>query len=394
MTGSGKTVWVQSLLQQAQNVIEPPPERIIRCYSQWQLAYSELLNTVPNIEFVKGIPENLEQDSYFDVHKRNLIVIDDQMIEAGNDNRIVNLFTKGSHHRNLSVIYIVQNLFHQGKGNRNISLNSHYLVLFKNPRDKLQILTLAKQMYPRQTDWFLRQYEEAVQRPFGYLFVDLKSTTQDNCRLRTNVLPNEEKFDKGGVEANISQELLQYLKQQNVMIPPVIPEMQRLQNNMDKLLYRTDLGEYDKAKHYTQLQNKYLTFKQQLNSRPRELNPRYSEEQREISSNILPGHVPPLIQESVTVQAVVETPTTIQVTTAKQPMAAQATPAEASLLSSILTPPPTVELMSPPKKRKRPRIPQLKNYLDDDAQKTYGPFRRTRRNRKESPYKYPGAEDY
>ena len=95
MTGSGKTVWVQSLLQQAQNVIEPPPESIIWCYSQWQPAYSELLNTVPNIEFVKGIPENLEQDSYFNDSKGNLNVIDDQMIEAGNDNRIVNLFTKG-----------------------------------------------------------------------------------------------------------------------------------------------------------------------------------------------------------------------------------------------------------------------------------------------------------
>ena len=131
MTGSGKTVWVQSLLQQSQNVMEPPPERIIWCYSQWQPAYSKLLNTVPNIEFVKGIPENLEQDSYFNDNKRNLIVIDDQMIE-------------------------------------------------------------------------LKQYEEAVQRPFGYFFVDLKTTTQDNCRLRTNVLPSEEKFDKGGVESNIS----------------------------------------------------------------------------------------------------------------------------------------------------------------------------------------------
>ena len=153
--------------------------------------------------------------------------------------------------------------------------------------------------------------------------------------------------------------------------------MQRLQNNMDKLLYRTDLGEYGKARQYMQLQNRFLAFKQQLNSIPRELNPLYSEEQREISNNLLPGHVPPLIQEPVTVQSTaVQTPTTIQVTTAKHPMAAQATPAEASLPSSILTPPPTVELMSPPKKRKRPRIPQLKNYLDDDAQKTYGPFRR------------------
>ncbi|CAH3175255.1 unnamed protein product [Porites lobata] len=70
---------------------------------------------MPHVEFVKGIPTALEQDSYFDMNKRNLIVFDDQMIDASKDKRIVNLFTRGSHHRNLSVIYIVQNLFHQGK---------------------------------------------------------------------------------------------------------------------------------------------------------------------------------------------------------------------------------------------------------------------------------------
>ena len=76
------------------------------------------------------------------------MVIDDQMTDAGEDKRIVNLFTGGSHHRNLSVIYFVQNLFHQGRGSRSISLNSDYLILFKNLRDKLQILTVAKQMHP------------------------------------------------------------------------------------------------------------------------------------------------------------------------------------------------------------------------------------------------------
>ena len=90
----------------------------------------------------------LEQDSYFDLKKRNLIVFDDQMIDVSKDKRIVNLFTRASHHRNLSVISIVQNLFHQRKGSRSVSLDSHYFVLFKNPRDKLQILTLAKQRIP------------------------------------------------------------------------------------------------------------------------------------------------------------------------------------------------------------------------------------------------------
>ena len=91
------------------------------------------------------------------------------------------------------------------------------MVLFKNPRDKLQILT--KQMYPGNTDFFIKRYEEPVDRPFEYLLVDLKTTT------RTNVLPGEERFDNVGVPDNISQELLKYLKQQNLATVPIIPVM-------------------------------------------------------------------------------------------------------------------------------------------------------------------------
>ena len=105
MTGSGKTVWVQSLLKQANRMINPPPERIVWCYSKWQPAYMEMLVSIPHIEFVKGIPPALEQDSYLDVNKRNLMVFDDQMIDASKDKRIVNLFIRGSHHRNLRVIF-------------------------------------------------------------------------------------------------------------------------------------------------------------------------------------------------------------------------------------------------------------------------------------------------
>ena len=204
----------------------------------------EMLVTIPNIEFIKGIPTAFDQDGYFSVNKRNLIVIDDQMIEAGKDNWIVNLFTKPS------VIYLVQNLFHQGKGNRSISLNSRYSVLFKNPRDKLQVLTLAHQ-------FFLKQYEEAVRRPYGYLF-HLKTTSQDDCRLRTNVLPGEEGFHQEAMDGNIPQELLRYLKQQNLSSDPLLPAMQRLQSGMDGTLSRRDLGEDEKAKQFLQLQNRYL----------------------------------------------------------------------------------------------------------------------------------------
>ena len=63
MTGSGKTTWVRSLLQQASETIYHPPERIVWCYSQWQPTYTQMLFAMPRIQFVKGIPTALEQDS-------------------------------------------------------------------------------------------------------------------------------------------------------------------------------------------------------------------------------------------------------------------------------------------------------------------------------------------
>ncbi|KAK3743384.1 hypothetical protein QZH41_002125 [Actinostola sp. cb2023] len=199
MTGSGKTVWVQNLLQQASRVIQHLPQRIVWSYSQWQPAYEQMQQTLPGIKFVKDIPHDLDEDWYLDPQTNNLIVIDDQMAETSNDQRILNLFTKGSHHRNLSVIFLCQNVYFQGKIMRTLSLNAAYLVLFKNPRYKLQITpryklqitTLGKQMYPGMTDQFLHKYEAAVKRPYGYLFVDLKPNTPEECRLRTNVLPND-----------------------------------------------------------------------------------------------------------------------------------------------------------------------------------------------------------
>ena len=102
-----------------------------------------------------------------------------------------------------------------------------------------------------------------VRRPNRYLFVYLRPTTPDRCRLRTNVLPGEERFDKGFDDNRISQELL---KQQTLIVPPPISEMQRIQSNMDNLLHRTNIGADQKAKQYMQLQNQFLNYKHQLKS--------------------------------------------------------------------------------------------------------------------------------
>jgi len=190
-TGSGKTEFLVTLL--TQRGIEPFPERIIWIYSEWQDAYDRIQKRLgvakQKLEFVKDFDDSL-YDS-LDRKIRNLVVLDDQMenrdMHRNGGSGLAKFFTQGSHHRNLTIIYIVQNLFHQSRAMRTISLNSHYLVLFKNPRDKLQIRSLAMQMYPMNVDFLVRAYEDATKVSYGYLVVDLRPDTPDELRVRSNI---------------------------------------------------------------------------------------------------------------------------------------------------------------------------------------------------------------
>ena len=132
---------------------------------------------------MEGVPGDLE--SMIDPSIRNLVVIDDLMHELRNDQTITS---------NLSVIFILQNIFHRGKELRDMSLNYHYLVLFKSPRDSSQVNHLAKQMFPGYVKYMQESFQDATSRPYGYLLCDLKPETPTVFRLRTNVFPGDTQF--------------------------------------------------------------------------------------------------------------------------------------------------------------------------------------------------------
>ena len=133
---------------------------------------------------VRGLPTA----AMFESTTRNFIVIDDLMAET--DERVTTLFTKKSHHRNTSVLYLVQNLFPQKKS-RTICLNSQYMVVFKNPRDASQMSHLARQMYPGRVKFVQGAFKDATSVPYGYLLVDLKQDTPEDMRLRTAIFPDD-----------------------------------------------------------------------------------------------------------------------------------------------------------------------------------------------------------
>ena len=108
-----------------------------------------MATTMKYVEFQQGLPDVEELESC-------LLVLDDMMdsLESG----VADLFTKGSHHKNISIIAVTQNVFYQSRFQR----NTHYMVLFKNPRDASQIQYLARQVYLKDPEYLVQVYERVM----------------------------------------------------------------------------------------------------------------------------------------------------------------------------------------------------------------------------------------
>src|SRR5438045_8997232 len=102
-------------------MMHPVPDRVYWCYAEDQPMYETLLSD-PDVIFVQGFPD-------VSTVAGSLLIFDDLMMESKDNPFLVTLATRGCHHRNISCIQIVQNLFF---GGRTARINSQYIVLMKN----------------------------------------------------------------------------------------------------------------------------------------------------------------------------------------------------------------------------------------------------------------------
>ena len=205
-TSSGKTTWLKNLIKHKKEYFNVEPEALILFYSQHQKIYDEMENMMidgksfsgrrefPVFKKYIGAPksvDDLKQLLYeFPKKTAKIVVFDDQLDEIGPS--VKHLFTVLTHHLNCFTIFLSQTLFDKAKELRTLSINTQYMVLFKNPRDRMSISQLAKQVFPGKVDLLNTAYFRATKsRPFGYLLLDFHQRQDDNIRIRSHIFPEE-----------------------------------------------------------------------------------------------------------------------------------------------------------------------------------------------------------
>ena len=112
-----------------------------------------------------------------------LLIFDYSCYDNSNSKQFVKIDTAGRH-RGLNKLYIKHNLFHQSKLGRDVELQNARIVLFKSPRDVLQIKTLSQQLGlgSHLKEW----YQDATFVPYGRLLIDLTPKRVDSLRYCSN----------------------------------------------------------------------------------------------------------------------------------------------------------------------------------------------------------------
>ena len=143
----------------------------------------------PGVHAVKGLVEGWSDL----VNPYDMVVIDDLLIETAGSKSLTAAFTRLAHHKPCTLVYITQNLFHKSADSRTRTLNMHYLVLMKNPRDATQVAHLARQMYPKSSNALVGAYQSVTSStPYSYLLFDFHQETPPSLRIRTKIFPTDD----------------------------------------------------------------------------------------------------------------------------------------------------------------------------------------------------------
>ena len=188
-SNTGKSVLLAGILEKQDTIFEHKPKKIIFVYSEWQDLYEKIsANKKINIRFVRELDETICDE--FDKNEHTLLICDDFQMQIRENPLIARLCVQMSHHRNVTLILVLQNYFFGSKSSDlDIRRSTQYCVFTKSLQDMQMIRAFAVKTFPNKVKEFMEIYNDAVTtKKYGHLLIDSHMQTPQNLRLRANIL--------------------------------------------------------------------------------------------------------------------------------------------------------------------------------------------------------------
>ena len=186
------------MLQHVDDLYNHKISKILYCYSVHQTLYTEMEESIPNITFYKGIPDEKylhEFQKGQEVDSHYVMVLDDLQSSTVLESReMLHIATVLSHHMRYNVVLILQNLFGQGKYSRSILLQSAYYISLHSPRDNQVLANLSRQIFGSGRSQVIPQVMADVsrRRRYAYVVTDLSPHSEDDrFTLRSCIFPDD-----------------------------------------------------------------------------------------------------------------------------------------------------------------------------------------------------------
>ena len=181
-SGCGKTTFISDLITNLDQISVDPPKKVIYFYKEWQTKFTDMEQTL-GVNFIEDNDMIIEQIKDFSVPA---LVIFDDMLNSENLKAVAQLFTVFGRHLNLCLAFLTQRLFNNNEFFRQISQNSDYIGVFKNPRNSREIRTLASQITPKTLE-LLTIYQKATKDPYSYVLINLTQEGLPQLKYISNV---------------------------------------------------------------------------------------------------------------------------------------------------------------------------------------------------------------
>jgi hypothetical protein len=189
-SGSGKTFFLAKLIRNQARLFKKPYDHIIICYSQYQPIYSELAAEIDYVTLFEGVPSLSDVGSD---NKLVLLICEDMMVQMSKGTELTVAFTR-LRHASVHIVYTSQDPYYGGNGgvaNRTALRNANYVCLLNMSRRSV-VATLSRQITPETPKYILSAYEQAMEQPFNYLFLNLHPSTHKSLKIMSNIFPDDE----------------------------------------------------------------------------------------------------------------------------------------------------------------------------------------------------------